>query len=212
MAMAAGLDIEVALVATDLGALAPAGVDVLELSPAAFRKLSVRNNPDGLAVVAARIGTDVERLAGVSLVLVAEGMEKPGNIGAMMRTADAAGAGVLLASAVADVFNPNVIRASQGALFTVPVAVADAAEARSWLEERIAVVVATPQASGPYWDFDLSGPTAIVVGAEHEGISPVWDDLPAVRIPMVGAADSLNASVAAAVLLFEAVRQRAAVG
>jgi TrmH family RNA methyltransferase len=208
MAIAAGLDIETALVAPDLGAEPPPEVDAIRLSEAAFRKISVRQNPDGYAVVAARFGTGLARVEGSSLVLVAEGMEKPGNIGAMMRTADAAGAGILLASAVADVFNPNVVRASRGSLFSIPVAVAGAEDARSWLEQRVAIVVASPQASDPYWSVDMTPPTAIVVGAEHAGVSSVWDGLPAVTIPMVGAADSLNASVAAALLLFEAVRQR----
>jgi RNA methyltransferase, TrmH family len=209
MALAAGLDVEMALVVPELGAEPPPGVETVILSPRAFAKVSVRRHPDGLALVATAFPTGLERVEDHSLILVAEGMEKPGNIGAIMRTADAAGAAVVVASAVADVFNPGVIRASQGAIFTVPVAVADSTAVRARLEERVGIVVSSPQAADALWAADLRGPSALVVGAEHDGVSTRWEGLPTVRIPMVGAADSLNASVAAAVLLFEAVRQRA---
>lgn len=208
-ALAAGIEVEMALVAPALGGEFPPGVEAVTLSEAAFRKVSVRRNPDGLALVAATFPTALERVAGLTLLLVAEGTEKPGNIGAMVRTADAAGAGVILASAIADPFNPNVIRASQGAIFSVPIAVAAADEARTWLEDRVQILVASPSGRMPYWDVDLIEPTAVVVGAEHAGVSDVWDGAPAAHIPMVGSSDSLNASVAAAIVLFEAVRQRA---
>jgi RNA methyltransferase, TrmH family len=209
MALAAGLDVEMALVVPELGAEPPPGVETVILSPRAFAKVSVRRHPDGLALVATAFPTGLERVEDHSLILVAEGMEKPGNIGAIMRTADAAGAAVVVASAVADVFNPGVIRASQGAIFTVPVAVADSTAVRARLEERVGIVVSSPHAADALWTADFRGPSAIVVGAEHDGVSTRWEGLPTVGIPMVGAADSLNASVAAAVLLFEAVRQRA---
>ncbi|MEA2010026.1 MAG: TrmH family RNA methyltransferase [Actinomycetota bacterium] len=127
----------------------------------------------------------------------------------MFRTADATGAGLLIADATVDPFNPNVVRASQGALFSVPFAVADTKTATDWTGRHGAVVIAVPDAESEFWSTDLSGPVSIVIGSEHAGISDAWrkSGTP-VRIPMAGDADSLNASVSAAVLLYEAVRQR----
>jgi len=147
------------------------------------------------------------------LILVADAIEKPGNLGALLRTADAAGClAVVVCEPVTDVFNPNIVRASTGALFTVPVVnEPDPGRLRSWLRHHgIATVVTTPSSERLCWDADLTGPVAIVVGSEMHGLPDEWiesADL-SVRIPMAGSADSLNVGTAAAVVVFEAVRQR----
>jgi TrmH family RNA methyltransferase len=188
--------------------VAGSGARLVTVSAMAFEKLSVRQNPDGIVAIAATWSPDPDGLDR-DLVLVAEAIEKPGNLGAMLRTADATGAALLIADPTVDVFNPNVVRASQGALFSVPFAVMDAAAAVIWAGAHGPVYVATPDASTVYWDEDLSGPLSIVIGSEHAGVSAAWDGVGTpVRIPMAGAADSLNASVSAAVMLYEAVRQR----
>jgi TrmH family RNA methyltransferase len=192
-----------------------AGVPLCQLAPAAFDKVSRREGPDGWLGVARAWPHGLEDLGAtnLSLVLVAEGVEKPGNLGALLRGADAAGAqAVLVCDPVTDLFNPQVVRNSQGALFSVPVAAADAATILAFLRARgLAVVAATPDVTAPaYWDADLRGPLAVVVGAESAGLSAAWlaAATTRVRIPMAGAADSLNVSVAAALVLFEAARQR----
>ncbi len=132
----------------------------------------------------------------------------------MLRTADAAGVtAVVVADPTTDPFNPNVVRASTGSLFTVPLAVTTTPEALAALEGHdVRILATTPAASTPYWDADFPGSTAIVVGSEQFGLSDAWLDraAEALRIPMAGMADSLNAAMAAGVILFEAVRQRAA--
>ncbi|MCJ7780064.1 MAG: RNA methyltransferase [Acidimicrobiia bacterium] len=188
--------------------IAGSGVRLANVSAFAFDKLSMRQNPDGIIAVAPTWTTAVENLDR-DLVLVAEAIEKPGNLGAMFRTADATGAALLIADAAVDPFNPNVVRASQGALFSVPFAVTDTGAAITWAHEHGAIVIATPDAVSDFWDADLSGPVSIVIGSEHTGISDAWREAGTrVRIPMTGDADSLNASASAAVLLYEAVRQR----
>ncbi|MGB9356954.1 MAG: RNA methyltransferase [Acidimicrobiia bacterium] len=189
-------------------AIASSGVPLTTTSTRAFDKLSNRRHPDGIAAIAATWRLSPDDLS-PELTLVAESIEKPGNLGAMLRTVDAAGAGLLLADPNVDPFNPNVVRASQGAVFSAPFAVANAGEARAWALNRGSVFVATPDAVTEIWHADLTGVTALVIGSEHAGVSKVWNETgTAVRIPMTGEADSLNASVTAAVLLFEAVRQR----
>jgi TrmH family RNA methyltransferase len=160
-----------------------------------------------------RIGQHAPGSRGSSeLWLVAVGLAKPGNLGAVARTAAVAGAtGLLVADAVVDVYNPNAIRASTGAVFTLPVAAASSAEIRRFLADRgVTIVAAAPAAKEVYTRADLTGPVALVIGAEDTGLDDAW--LAAgqtVRIPMhAGEVDSLNAGVAAAVLLFEALRQR----
>jgi TrmH family RNA methyltransferase len=143
---------------------------------------------------------------------VAEGVEKPGNLGSMLRTADAAGVtAVISADPVTDWGNPNVIRASKGTVFAVPVASCTAAEARRWLAERgVRTVALTPDTDTLVTDLDLSGPTALLVGSEKYGLSESWlaaADRRA-RIPMAGQVDSLNVAVSAAIVTYEAVRQR----
>jgi TrmH family RNA methyltransferase len=188
--------------------IAEAGTRFTTVSAIAFHKLTMRQNPDGIITIASTWAAEIENLDR-DLVLVAEAIEKPGNLGAMFRTADATGAALLIADATVDPFNPNVVRASQGALFSVPFAVADTTTALSWANEHGTIITATPDAKSAYWDIDLSGPVSIVIGSEHDGLSDAWRDAGTpIRIPMAGGADSLNASVSAAVLLYEAVRQR----
>ena len=128
-----------------------------------------------------------------------------------MRTADAVGAdAVVIADSATDIFNPNVVRASQGALFLVPLAIASTASTIEWTQtNQLQVIGGYPEATTELWDVDLSKSTAVLVGAEDVGISAAWNDVATqVRIPMAGSSDSLNASVSAALLLYEAVRQR----
>ena len=188
--------------------IARTGIQCTTTSARAFDKLSMRRHPDGIVAVAPVWDPSLDELT-TDLTLVAESIEKPGNLGAMFRTADAAGAGLLIADPNVDPFNPNVVRASQGSLFSVPFAVTDTDSAIDWSRRRGSVFVATPDADLEFWDADLTGIAAIVVGSEHGGVSAVWRGIGSpIRIPMAGSADSLNASVSAAVMLFESVRQR----
>lgn len=195
---------------------AAAGAEVVEMGEAAFRKVSYRDRPEGLLAVAPQFDHSLNHVEITSdpLLLVVEGIEKPGNLGTMLRTADAAGAtAVVVCDPTTDPFNPNVVRSSLGTLFTVPLAVASTREAADWLDKRgIRVVATTPATSRLLWDTDLVGPVAVVIGSEQYGLSDAWLQRAGVRcrIPMAGRADSLNAAMAAGVALFEAVRQRSA--
>jgi TrmH family RNA methyltransferase len=193
-----------------------AGTEVVALGRVAYDKVSYRENPDGLLAV---VPDPTQRLADIRLgdcplLLVCEAVEKPGNLGAMLRTAEAAGADAVISAAqVTDWGNPNVVRASKGTLFAVPVASAGVDEVLGWLRgHRISVVVATPDAATLVTDVDLTRPTAIVVGAEHAGVSSALRDGAdlTVRLPMMGRINSLNVSTAAAVTVYEALRQRLA--
>jgi TrmH family RNA methyltransferase len=210
-AQAAGVEIDEQFTCPELGAVA-AGTT---LSRRAFEKVSRRQNPDGVLAIARQWSTDLSglELSANPLVLVAEAIEKPGNLGALLRVADGAGVdAVVVCDGVVDVFNPNVIRASQGSLFSVPIAVAGSDEVLRWLAQAgIGVVATFPDADLRYSDADLTAPTAVVVGAEATGLSEQWRHIgTAVSIPMAAAADSLNAAVTAAIVAYEAVRQRAA--
>ena len=216
-ALTAGVEIEQILLCPSLlGPLATPldfGGETLELGESAFAKVALSQNPAGIIAVARQFDTSLAHIdpGPYPLLLVVERIEKPGNLGAMLRTADAAGVdAVLVADPVSDVFNPNVVRASQGALFSVPLAVTSTAEIIAWLRAReIVVVGGYPEATAELWESDLTAPTAMLVGAEDAGISAVWEGLATpVRIPMAGIGDSLNASVSAGILLFEAFRQR----
>jgi RNA methyltransferase, TrmH family len=190
------------------------GTEIIALAPAAFAKASVRESPDGwLAVVPSPVQTlESLQLSDRPLVLVCESVEKPGNLGALLRTAEAVGLdAVIAASPVTDWGNPNVVRASKGALFAVPVADGSADDVAAWLTgHRLHVVAADPAANALVTDIDLTLPTAIVVGAEHEGLSHVWRGPRSTlaRLPMRGRINSLNVSAAAAVVAYEAIRQR----
>lgn len=226
-AIAAGIAVDTLVVAPDLvprggadvvRAARSTGARVLEVSEPVFTRVSARTGPDGVLLVAHQPSTDLAALAvGTdALVLVAAGIEKPGNLGAMLRSAAAAGADALvLADPVTDVFNPNAVRASMGALFTVPIGVGSTAEVVAWARDAgLRLVVTTPAASTPHWDAPLAGPAAVVIGSEADGADDAWfaaaDDLVTVPMPGSDGVDSLNASSTAAVVLFEAVRQRTA--
>ncbi len=190
------------------------GIEVCQLSPAAFAKCSHRDNPDGLLAVVPQWENSLEdiKIATTALLLVVERVEKPGNLGSMIRTAEAAGADALIVTdPVADIFNPNVIRNSQGALFGFPVVVCDNESAFAWLKEKgIQILATSPAAIEEYWRADLKAAVAIVAGSEKDGLSDFWLNKAThrLKIPMAGHSDSLNVNVAAAVTLFEAVRQR----
>jgi TrmH family RNA methyltransferase len=184
-------------------------------SEAVFARLAFGRRAEGLLAVVRIPATGLEALqvAEDPLLLVAEAIEKPGNLGAILRSADGSAAdGVIAASPRTDLFNPNAIRASAGTIFSVPLAAATAADTLEWLTARgIRVVVARVDAGHTHTETDLTGPLALVVGAEAGGLSAAWlNDDGDVRIPMLGVADSLNVSVSAAILLYEARRQRGA--
>ncbi len=178
-----------------------------EVSERVLAKMTYRAEPEGVLAVVEAPARELPR--GGSLYLVAVGIEKPGNLGAMARSAEAAGADALVvADAQADAWNPNAIRASTGAVFTLPVVEASLDEVKRL---GVTLVVALVDAETRYTDADLTAPIAVAVGAEDEGLGAPWREAAdlAVTIPLRGrAADSLNAATAAAILLFEAVRQR----
>jgi TrmH family RNA methyltransferase len=194
------------------------GTALLEVAENVFRAVSQREGPDGVLGVARSFDVSLDNLVtdDDSLVLVAAEIEKPGNLGAMLRSAAAAGVTCLVvADPVSDIFNPNVVRSSLGALFTVPIGVATAGEALDWVRERrLGLVATSPGASMPFWEASLVDRSAIVIGSEDVGLSRAWLEAAdqSVIVPMGGGpgVDSLNAASTAAILLFEAVRQRAA--
>jgi TrmH family RNA methyltransferase len=194
--------------------LEAAGVACIDVSEGIERRLGFGDRSEGFVgiVRVPPLGLDRLALPASPLVVVLDALEKPGNLGAVLRTADAAGADALvLSDPVTDAFNPNAIRASLGTIFSVPLAAAPGEAVRSWLPAHgLRVVVARVDGSHDHTDADLRGPTALVLGSEAHGLGPAWDDddVVAVRIPMLGIADSLNVSVAAAILLYEARRQR----
>jgi TrmH family RNA methyltransferase len=197
-----------------LDGLAEAKVMVHSVSEALFSKLAFGDRLEGVVGVARipRLDLGSLELPAEPLVVVIEGVEKPGNVGAVLRSADGAGADALIAADPrTDLFNPNVIRASAGTVFGVRIAAASAADALAWLvDRRIRVVAARVDAERLYTEADLTGPLAIALGAEADGLSETWNGpaFEAVRLPMLGIADSLNVSVSAAILLYEARRQR----
>jgi TrmH family RNA methyltransferase len=179
-----------------------------------FEKMSYRDNPDGWLAVfpIPRTSLDDLKLGESPLVVVAESIEKPGNLGAILRTADAARVDALLVcDPRVDVWNPNVVRASRGAVFSVPVIESDNFSALKLLKARnIRVMAATPSAEALYSDTNMREPLAIAVGTEDEGLTDFWMSNADVkiRIPMMGRVNSLNVSVSTALILYEAVRQR----
>jgi TrmH family RNA methyltransferase len=194
------------------------GAEMLSVSAAVFEKLAFGQRMEGVLGVAEMPRPTLSSLAippaagNAPLVAVLEGMEKPGNVGAVLRSADAAGvSAVIVADGRTDLFNPNTIRASLGTIFTMPVCDAGSCEVLTWLRtHRFNILAARVDGSLPYTEVDYRGPTAIVLGSEAAGLSSFWtaDDIQAVRLPMCGAADSLNVSVTAAVLFYEALRAR----
>lgn len=205
-----------------LGRLAAEGVRITGLSQRAFERIAFGSRNEGVVAVARyRAGS----LAGFAVaedrpVLVIEGVEKPGNLGAILRTADAAGlAGVIVCDGRTDPANPAVIRASLGTVFTVPLAVASTLDTIGWCRSQgRCVFAATPYGTRLWHEARLAGRTAILLGSEAHGISDAWQEaarsatleLETIRLSMAGAADSLNVSATTAVLAYEAVRQAGA--
>jgi RNA methyltransferase, TrmH family len=223
-ALEAGVAVETLFVAPErcrsaacvelMAQLGPDDPRVVEVGEAALARIAFGDRADGVVAVARRpeLGLDRLEVPVVPLVVVVEGVEKPGNLGAILRSADGAGADALIAADPrTDLFNPNAIRASLGTVFTLPVAVATTSEVMAWLRARgIGPVVARVDGTTVHTSADLAGPVAIVLGSEAHGLTGTWDgpDVRPVRLPMLGSADSLNVSAAAAVLLYEARRQR----
>ncbi|CAN5610018.1 RNA methyltransferase [soil metagenome] len=198
-------------VLADLGA---AGADVLEVSAELLARLAYGDRDEGLVAVFPLPATDIGRLElpASPLVGVLVGLEKPGNLGAVMRSADGAGVDALIvADPTSDVWNPNAIRASLGTVFSLRLAVCTSEEARAELTGRgIRMVAADPGGEVGYDQVDRRGSVAIVLGAEATGLPDAWrgGDVVRTRIPMHGAADSLNVAASAAILFYEAHRQR----
>ena len=188
--------------------------ECVTVSPQVFAKISYRDNPDGWLAVFPIPHRAVEELTlpASPFVVVAEAVEKPGNLGAILRTADAAGVDALLVcDPRVDIFNPNVVRASRGTVFAVPVVQISNQRALDWLRKnKIKVMAATPSASKVFSDLDLRGSTALAVGTEDEGLSDFWlshaDEK--VLIPMKGKVNSLNVAASVAIIAYEVVRQR----
>jgi TrmH family RNA methyltransferase len=193
---------------------ASAAADLFPCSGPVFHKIAYRDRPEGLLAVGPQVRLVLAdlQLPERPLLLVAEMIEKPGNLGTMLRTADAVAAdAVIVCDRCTDINNPNVVRASIGTLFALPVVEASSQEALEWLRERHVQVIATaPDADKGYTDADLTGGTAIVVGSEQYGLKSLWLEEADTRvsIPMLGQCDSLNVASAATILLYEAVRQR----
>lgn len=186
----------------------------VEVTAAVYEKMAYRGTTEGvLALVRTRSLslTDIEGHE-QPLFVVLEKVEKPGNLGAILRSADAAGAtGVIVCDPLTDLYNPNLIRSSVGAVFTVPTVCCSSEECIAWLKgQGVSILTAQLQDSRLYYDTDMRRPTAIVMGTEATGLTPQWRQAADahIRIPMLGQLDSLNVSVSAAILLFEAVRQR----
>jgi TrmH family RNA methyltransferase len=187
---------------------------VIGMSPDAFTKASHREGPDGLIAIAVQqnnVLTDF-KLSAQPLLLVLEGIEKPGNLGAILRSADGAGVdAVILVDCVLDLYNPNAIRSSQGLLFALPVVSTDRDTLSTWLgANHITCCATTPDTTQLHWDIDYRQAIALFMGSESDGLMPYWLEKAAhnIRIPMAGRADSLNVAAAAAVCLYEAKRQR----
>ena len=187
---------------------------VFEVSKEVYERIAYRGSTEGVIaeVFTRNLSLEDIRLPDNPLITVLESVEKPGNLGAVLRSADAAGADALLiCDPLTDIYNPNVIRASIGAVFTVPTVACSSDEAIAWLKAKgIQILTAQLQDSSLYYDRDLTLPTALVMGTESTGLSDRWREAADahIRIPMLGSLDSLNVSVSAAILLFEAVRQR----
>jgi len=194
--------------------LRTAGTEVLQATPEVYAKIAFGDREEGVIAVAQmnRHTLCDLRLPADPLVAVVERLEKPGNLGAILRSADAAGVdAVIVADPLTDLYNPNTIRASLGTVFRENVCEATSADALRWLRDNhLTIIAACPEAKTLYTDIDYRSGTAIVLGSEAAGLSDIWRNIEinSVRIPMHGLADSLNVSTTAAVLFYEALRQR----
>lgn len=197
---------------------AKAGAEVFTCTKTCFTKIAYKERPDGLLMVGPHISIKLVdlKLPPHALIIVTEAIEKPGNLGTILRSADAAGAAaVIVCDRTTDIHNPNVVRASTGTMFSVPIVEASSEEALAYLKaHNFSILAATPHAEKLHSEVDLTGNVAIALGAEQYGLTAKWMDGAdlRVRIPMLGMADSLNVSAAATILVYEAVRQRIAAG
>lgn len=187
---------------------------LMRLSPEAFEKASLREGPDGIIAVGKQQSHTLAELnlPEHPLLLILEGIEKPGNLGAILRSADGAGAdAIILVDCVLDLYNPNAIRSSQGLLFALPLVTAEREPLKLWLDEnKIRTCATTPAATKKHWDCDYNQATALLLGSEQSGLSDFWiqNAIQTILVPMAGQADSLNVAATAAVCLYEARRQR----
>ena len=188
--------------------------EVVEVSPQVYARMAYRVGTEGAIAILYQQTLEPEDLKwqGAPLFVVLEGVEKPGNVGAILRSADAAGVtAVLICDPQCDLYNPNLLRASLGSAFTVPTVACTTDDCIVFLKRnRVRILTAQLQDSHLYYDTDMTAPTAIVMGTEATGLTDAWRQAANahIRIPMLGAMDSLNVSVSAAILMFEAVRQR----
>ena len=213
--LAGGFEVETVFCTPEVASVVPQGAyDRFLVSPKVYERMAYRGSTEG---VIAEVRTRQLRLEDIALgssplLVVLESVEKPGNLGAILRSADAAGAtAVVVCDPLTDLYNPNVVRASTGAVFSMPMVACTSEECIRFLKEHgIIILTAQLQDSELYYDTDMRGPTAIVMGTEATGLTQQWRRAATahIRIPMLGITDSLNVSVSAAILLFEAVRQR----
>lgn len=195
-----------------ISSIAKDGSEIIELPKHLFSKISYRDRPDGLLGIAKKNPISLSSFQRKELFVVAESIEKPGNLGSILRSSDAVGAsGLIVCDRKTDVYNPNVVRASVGTLFTVPVVEDSSENTLNFLRKNnIQIVATTPDTSLEYTQANLTGPVAIVMGTEQLGLSDFWlknADIK-VRIPMLGVADSLNVASATTLLLYECLRQK----
>jgi len=216
LALTAGHQPQTLLTAPELASRQVGSItsEIITVNQAVFEKISYRENPDGWLGIfpIPRTSLNDLKLNELPLVIVAESIEKPGNLGAILRTADAAHVDALLVcDPRLDVWNPNVVRASRGALFSVQIVESDNVSALEWLRSRkLRILAATPSAEVTYSDINMREPVAIAVGAEDKGLTDFWmsnADVK-VKIPMMGKVNSLNVSVSTALIVYEAIRQR----
>ncbi len=192
----------------------PGSVQRAEVSAEVYNKIAYRESTEGII---AEVNTPQKTLSDLALgenplIIVLESVEKPGNLGAVLRSADAAGVDALIiCDPLTDLYNPNLIRSSIGAIFTVPTVACSSQECIDFLKGKgIQILTAQLQDSHLYYDYDMTRGTAIIMGTESTGLSDIWREAADahIRIPMLGKMDSLNVSISAAVLMYEAVRQR----
>ena len=210
----AGYEIDTVFYCPELGAVVPNDIRSFAVTKAVYEKIAYRGSTEGvIAEVRQRtLSLDDLQLSEYPLIVVLESVEKPGNLGAILRSADASHVdAVVVCDPLTDLYNPNLIRSSVGAAFTVPCVACSSLECIAFLKERnIKILTAQLQDSHLYYDTDMTCGTAIVMGTEHDGLTDQWRRAADahIRIPMLGQIDSLNVSVSAAILMFEAVRQR----
>lgn len=213
--LAAGFEVQTVFCTPEVASVVPQGTyDRFLVSLKVYERMAYRGSTEG---VIAEVRTRQLRLEDIELgssplLVVLESVEKPGNLGAILRSADAAGAtAMVVCDPLTDLYNPNVVRASTGAVFSMPMVACTSEECIRFLKEHgISILTAQLQNSELYYDTDMRGPTAIVMGTEATGLTQQWRRAASahIRIPMLGITDSLNVSVSAAILLYEAVRQR----